>query len=598
MDSQCKITFFPKGPSITVTEGTTLLQAARAAGLIIETPCDGRGTCGKCKVKAFGDLSDPTELENQQFGDLLAAGVRLACQTKISGPAQVEILSNNSDSFITLANGQSDQWPFDPSVHKIINNMLDTEYSQGTCGNGIEPLFPENYVGMLQELAAKHEQGIHYKEAVVKDGELLDWHYQSGRPYYGIALDIGTTSVVAELFDLSSGESIGVTSCLNPQTEFGGDVLTRISFASQHTDGTQQLQKKIVEGINILIDQLVTPKQLHSEDIYEVVVAGNTTMQHLLLGVSPRSLAHAPYQPIFIKQVAVNPTKLGLNTSRRGVVTVLPSAAAFVGADIVAGLLAVGLHHYPKTALFIDIGTNGEIVVCKDRVLVATSSAAGPALEGMNITCGCRAENGAIEAFSISSDGTVSLNVIGDSLPKGVCGSGLIDLVSELVRCGVIMQNGRFAKTENLPFPLASRMKDINGQQVFLISNDGHVFLSQKDIRQVQLAKGAITAAIDLLLKEINVGFEDIDDVLVAGAFGFHLKPTSLVGIGLLPRSCENKIRFVGNTAKEGAKAILLNRKASLEVGKIGQNINILELSLHPDFQDCFVRALAFPTSY
>ena len=597
MVSLYEITFLPEERTITVAQGTTLLQAMRTAGLIVETPCDGRGTCGKCRVKTDGNLTAPTEIETTSLGKQLADGIRLACQAKVAGSVQMELLSQQTNSFVTLEEGQSMQWPLDPPVYKITPGKVGAEHEQRELDYGMVPLFPDKYPGLLQEMAANHETGSNHQAAVVKNGKLLDWQYQPGRTCYGIALDIGTTSVVAELFDLVTGKTMGVASCLNPQTEFGGDVLTRISFAAKQAGGTQHLQKKIIEGINRLIEQLTTAKQLDSQDVYEVVVAGNTTMLHLLLGVSPSSLAHAPYWPVFTQQVEVSPTTLSITMSKQGVVTVLPSAAAFVGADIVAGLLAVGLQHYHKTALFIDIGTNGEIVVCKNGWLVGTSSAAGPALEGMNITCGCRAENGAIEAVAIASDGTVNLQVISNGLPTGICGSGLIDLVSELVRCGVITTNGRFATPEKILPALASRLVAIDGRQVFVVSEEGKIFLSQKDIRQVQLAKGAITAAINLLLKEIGISFEEIDEVLVAGAFGFHLKPASLVGIGLLPRYCQNKIRFVGNTAIEGAKAVLLNRNASVEVQQIGQNIKIVELSLQPEFQGYFVEALAFPAN-
>ena len=283
-----------------------------------------------------------------------------------------------------------------------------------------------------------------------------------------------------------------------------------------------------------------------------------------------------------------------MDLAPRGVVTLLPSATAFVGADIVAGLLAMNLHHYNKTALFIDIGTNGEIVLCKNGRMVGTSSAAGPALEGMNITCGCRAEKGAIEAVTITDEGMIRLEVIGDRPPIGICGSGLIDLISELVRVGVIKESGRFESKEKLTPTLASRLIDSNGQQVFSLTEGGSVYLSQKDIRQVQLAKGAIAAAISLLLNQLTIEYNEIDEVLIAGAFGFHLKPSSLTGIGLLPLVYEEKIRFIGNTAKEGAKVVLLNQDAAFEILQIGEKIEIIELSLTPEFQEYFVGSLSF----
>lgn len=588
-----EVVFSKEGKQVNVAEGTTLLQAAREVGVVLEAPCDGRGTCGKCRVKAVGMMSLPGQVEMQQLDEVLAADVRFACQAKVYGNVQVETLSDHRDTFVTLEAGQSNNWCFKPSIKKV---KFDSLASQNPLISSLVPVFPGNFPAMLQELADAYGKGMTCFEAVVKNDQLLDLQYQPGRPYFGLSVDIGTTSVVVELFNLENGGKIGVTSCLNPQAEFGGDVMTRISFASQNTEGTQILQDKIVDGINRLIHELVTPQKINRDDIYEIVIAGNTTMLHLLLGVNPRSLACAPYRPIFIQSMIVNPAIIGLHIAPRGIVTVLPSVAAFVGADIVAGLLAVELHKYSKTALFIDIGTNGEIVICKDGLLIGTSAAAGPALEGMNIACGCRAQDGAIEGFTIADDGTISIKTIGNNTPRGICGSGLIDLVAELVKIGVIEKNGRFSKKETLTQSLAAKLVKIDGQQVFLISEEGPVFLSQKDIRQVQLAKGAIVAAIELLLKELNIAHNDIDEVLVAGAFGFHLNPSSLIGIGLLPLAFQDKIRFVGNTANEGAKAVLLNYDASMEILQIGQNLRIKELSLQPEFQEYFVQSLAFPT--
>lgn len=533
-----EVTFLPAGRRMTVVEGTTLLQAAREGGLNLEAPCDGRGSCGKCRVTVSGQLAPPDEFEVSQLGDLLCTGLRLACRTKISGSVQAQIENNGSESFVALTEARSSQWIFDPPVRS------------------------------------------------------LD---RAGRPCYGIALDIGTTSIAAELIDLVNGKSLGMEACLNPQTAYGGDVLTRISFAAEHTSGTQMLQAKAAEGISSLIERLTAVHSIGSEDIYEMVVAGNTTMLHLFLGVSPRSLAQAPFRPVFTEQVVVSPAKVGLLMAPGGTITLLPSAAAFIGADIVAGLLAVGRRFYSRTALFIDIGTNGEIVASKNGKLAATSSAAGPALEGMNISCGCRAEAGAIEAVAIDCNYNLTIEGIGNAPLRGICGSGLIDLVAELVRCGVIEPNGRFAQKNKLATVLASRLVPVNERPAFLVSEEGHIYLSQKDVRQVQLAKGAIAAAINLLLQKLDISYADLEEVLVAGAFGAHLKPSSLIGIGLLPPECQEKIRFVGNTAKEGAKAVLLNRQAASDVVDLAQAIEVIDLSCQPEFQDCFIRALSYP---
>lgn len=538
MSQHHEVTFLPEGRRIAVAEGITLLQAAREVGLNLEAPCDGRGSCGKCRVRVSGQLAPPDDFEVSQLGNLLSSGTRLACRTKIYGAVQAQIESNGRESFVALTEARSSQWSFDPPVRN---------------------------------------------------------RYQAGCPCYGIALDIGTTSIAAELIDLVNGQSLGMEACLNPQTEYGGDVLTRISFAAEHTNGTQMLQAKAVEGICNLIERLTAVHGIGREDIYEMTVAGNTTMLHLFLGVSPQSLAQAPFRPAFTQQVDVNPETVGVHMAKGGVITLLPSAAAFIGADIVAGLLAVRRGFFSGTTLFIDIGTNGEIVVSKNGKLAAASSAAGPALEGMNISCGCRAEAGAMEAVAIDDNYNINIDVIGAAPLRGICGSGLIDLIAELVRCGLIEPNGRFARKNKLPTVLVSRLVDINERPAFMVSDEGRIYLSQKDVRQVQLAKGAIAAAIDLLLQKLNITYADIEEILVAGAFGAHLKPSSLIGIGLLPPECQEKIRFVGNTAKEGAKAVLLNQQAASDVVALAQAIEVIDLSCQPEFQDCFIKALSYP---
>lgn len=598
--SYYEVIFQPEGKTALVQEGSSLLQAARVAGLRIEAPCDGRSKCGKCRLKASGSLNALEEKELEQLGTLAEEGIRLACQAKVFGPAQVDLLKSKEETFGTVADGQNKGLKFNPLIRKLVIPPQDIWQERKTLWESLDLnrakyISPERLPIFLRALAQEHLTERNYTEVIVRNNSLLDLRYRQGKKCLGIALDIGTTSIVAELTDLESGKNLGTCSCLNPQTAFGGDVLTRISYATNQAGGAQTLQSEVVKGINKLIDSLCGTQKVTNEEIYEIVVAANTTMLHLLLGVNPRSLAIAPYRPVFTDQLEVSPGPLGINIAPGGVVTLLPSASAFVGSDIIAGLLATGFHHFQKPSLFIDIGTNGEIVALKDGFLVGTSSAAGPSLEGMNISYGCRAESGAIEAVSISDKGDVHLKIIGNASPIGLCGSGLIDLVAELIRVRVIEPSGRFTKNECLPAVLASRLVEFQGQRAFLISEEGQVFLTQKDIRQVQLAKGAIATGIALLLKELNLSYQEVQQVLVAGAFGYHLKPASLTAIGLLPAEMRDKIIFVGNTAKEGAKNVLINKDAAREVQDICQRIKIKELSFLPEFQDCFVQQLLFP---
>ncbi|MDF9407698.1 ASKHA domain-containing protein [Pelotomaculum isophthalicicum JI] len=595
-----EVIFQPEGKTALVQEGSSLLQAARVAGLRLEAPCDGLSKCGKCRLRASGSLNAPEEKELEQLGALADEGIRLACQARVFGPAQVDLLKSKEETFETVTDGQNKGGKINPLIRKLVLPPHKIGEERKTLWETLDlshakHISPERLPVFLRALAQEHLTERNYSEAIVRNNILLDLRYRRGKKCLGIALDIGTTSIVAELTDLESGEHLGTCSSLNPQIAFGGDVLTRISYATSQAGGAQILQSEVVKGINKLIESLCGTQKVTCGEIYEIVVAANTTMLHLLLGVNPRSLAIAPYRPVFIDQLEVSPGPLGIKIAPGGVVTLLPSASAFVGSDIVAGLLATDFHHFQKPSLFIDIGTNGEIVALKDGLLAGTSSAAGPALEGMNISHGCRAEGGAIEAVSIFDEGDVHLKTIGNATPIGLCGSGLIDLVGELVRVGVIEPSGRFSKNERIPAALAGRLVEFQGQRAFLVSEDGQVFLTQKDIRQVQLAKGAIATGIALLLKELNLSCQEVQQVLVAGAFGYHLKPASLSAIGLLPAEMRDKIIFVGNTAKEGAKNVLINRDATREVQDICQRIKIKELSFLPEFQDYFVQQLVFP---
>lgn len=595
-----EVIFQPAGKKVLVQSGSTLLQAARLAGLRIEAPCNGLLKCGKCKIRVSGYLSAPEEKEMEYLGALADRGIRLACQAKVLGPVQVELLESKEETFMTVVEGQNQKPEVDPLTTKMVLHPQVGENEGTALWESLDMICSkhpstERLPVLLRTLAQEHPAELDYAEAIVRNGSLLDLRYRPGRPCLGIALDIGTTSLVAELVDLESGKSLGAHACLNPQTAFGGDVLTRISYATNHFEGTQELQSEVIKGINQLVGSLCLAQEVSRAEIFEMVVAANTTMLHLLLGVKPRSLAIAPYRPVFTQQVEVSPASLGIGIAPGGVVTLLPSASAFVGADVIAGLLATNFHHCRKPSLFIDIGTNGEIVASKDGLLVGASSAAGPALEGMDISCGCRAERGAIEAVTLSEAGAVCLKTIGHAAPVGLCGSGLIDLVAELVRTGVIETNGRFFRNERLPEWLAGRLVEFQGQKAFLVSEEGQVFLTQKDIRQVQLAKGAIATGIALLLKELKLGHEEIRQVLVAGAFGYHLNPISLITIGLLPAGLRDKITFVGNTAIEGAKAALLNKAALGELKDVAKQIIIKELSFLPEFQECFVQQLHLP---
>ncbi|KNZ68784.1 ferredoxin [Thermincola ferriacetica] len=532
-----EITFHPLKLSVKIPAGISVLEAALQNNIPLEGPCNGKGTCGKCRVRYKGRLSAPTETETRILGPKVGSGWRLACQARVMG--DVEIWLEEKQAFHTVDAGQASNYPFDPPI--------------------------------LSRVA--------YKETI-----------------YGVAIDIGTTSIVASLVDLKNGgKEIGVASCLNPQTQYGGDVITRITFAHQSEENTKKLQSAVIDGINRLIGELVAKTKVDPSDILHMTVAANTTMLHLLVGIDPIPLARAPYNPVFIDYREYKAAELGIKIASDAVVSLLPSLSAFVGADILAGMIAIDYHKETAPSLFVDIGTNGEIVANVKGKLAATSSAAGPALEGMNIHHGCRAEDGAISEVKINEKGEVIVKSIGTAPRKGICGSGLVDLVAELVKSKVILSSGSFAGTADLPPVLGERVIEFQGQKAFLVDPEAGIILTQKDIRQVQLAKAAIAAAIEILFQRLEFDIREVEKIYIAGAFGYHLKPASLKTLGLLPAGLGGHIAFVGNTAKEGARLCLTSKLALEEIVAVQKKINAVELSYAPEFMDNYVQQMNFP---
>lgn len=411
---------------------------------------------------------------------------------------------------------------------------------------------------------------------------------------FGLAIDIGTTTVVAALIDMQSGREVTSMSCLNGQKNFGQDVITRINYAMTHENGTLVQQNAIREDLKRLIQQMIAEcgasHAVTANDIYEITVGGNTTMIHLLAGIDPASMGMAPYTPGFRGPLIMNAVRdLQLPVSEKCSVYCLPSVSAFVGGDITAGILACSIQQYPGNVLFIDIGTNGEMVLSKGGKLSACSCAAGPALEGMNISCGMRAANGAIEDVKldgIDDEIVVGISVIGEVKPKGLCGSGLLSAVAELNRAGIIKKSGRLTD-----HPLVEK---VAGKKRFIIDRENNLYLTQQDIRQVQLAKGAILSGIQAMVQANHMSFDEIDEVMVAGQFGANLKADSLAGAGLIPNELEEVVTYVGNTSKSGAYLCLMSTTERTAGERIVDDISYIELSSLDGYEKLFVKAMEF----
>ena len=403
----------------------------------------------------------------------------------------------------------------------------------------------------------------------LEEGRFVRFEYGNTLEHlYGVAVDIGTTTLVAALVDLRSGLELGSASSLNPQARYAQDVLSRIKMGSK-PEGLYILHSELIKELNRLIRDAAAQPRIASKYIYEAVFSGNTTMLHLAAGVDPASLGKYPYTPALFGGNHIRAIDIGLDISPYGFVYLPPILSAYVGADITSGILATGLEKQKGVVLFVDIGTNGEMVLAVDGRLTATSTAAGPAFEGMNITCGMRASRGSGgELFSLADKG-VRVETIANAEPVGLCGSGLLDVVGELAAQGGLDKNGRFQSNGSSPDRFwKDRWESLDGKPVFRVA--GPVYLSQKDVRQVQLAKAAIRAGIELMLAANKITPVQVDRVLIAGSFGFHLRTSSLIHLGLLPVEFKDRVEFVGNTSKSGGEGSAFKRSRAREAKTTG----------------------------
>jgi uncharacterized 2Fe-2S/4Fe-4S cluster protein (DUF4445 family) len=389
---------------------------------------------------------------------------------------------------------------------------------------------------------------------------------------------------------------------LNPQTRYGDDVVSRIQFSTQDERGLQILQGEIVAALNKIIGDTTRAAGVLPENIYGMTVVGNTTMHHLFLGISPAALARSPYVPAATASLCLSAAELGIAIHPEAHVWVLPNIAGWVGADTVGVILATDLPNHEEIALAIDIGTNGEMALGSRKRLIACSTAAGPAFEGAHLSCGMRAADGAIDAVSI--DGDVHWHAIGEGAPRGICGSGLVDLIAEMLRSGVIDSTGMMVASDALRTQgqagLAERVTQEGRQREFSLVGPAEgaggypIRVTQRDVRELQLAKGAIRAGIEILMKELGIGPEDVRRVYLAGAFGNYIRPASALAIGLIPRFPNAETIPVGNAAGSGARMALLSTSARERASRIPTQVEYLELSGRPDFQEEFAAALLF----
>ena len=564
-----QITLINEKRTLWVDKGTTLLEVQVQAGLHPDAPCGGQGTCGKCLVEIRSSADEPWRRVK-------------ACQTLAEGPLELKTLPRDQQLRVLSVGEQESETTWAPWVEQVAIQVAPCPLGESTADwERLKDALTAatGRTGWEPDVALCSALGDLLKEsggklwAVVDHSRILALRREEA-PFYMAAFDVGTTSIAGYLLRGDRNETAAKAGALNPQAQYGADVIMRANYALER--GCDVLASCVREAVDQLIGQLCQDAGVEREDIFAVSLVGNTCMHHLFLSISPDSLVHAPYNPAVSEPLLLRAAEYGLHVNPRAPLLMLPVIAGFVGADTVGCLLAGGWEDLDELTLMIDIGTNGEIVMGSGERMIACSTAAGPAFEGAKIQCGMRGAEGAVEHVWLEN-GEVKWRVIGGGKALGICGSGLIDLVAVLLRSGELDESGKLR----------------SGSQFRL--GDTDVVLTQKDIREMQLAKGAISAGIHLLAERLGINLTDIRRVCIAGAFGNYMDPNSACDIGLIPPELRSKVIPVGNAAGEGAKMVLQNRADWARAGRLARKAEFLELASLPQFQDEFVDQLEFP---
>ena len=588
--------------TIEYEQGMTLLDIMLDGGVLVDNPCNGKGTCGKCRVKMLsGDLPEPTENEKKLLSAKeLNAGVRLACMVTPTDDVEVESMHKERKHEV-LTTGIMPDFDFDLDVEKrtftVHRPTLEdqTPFEDQVC----EQL---GVAGVSAEVLADAFLVPGDFTAVLHDGQVIQIEEgDTTDKLYGVAIDIGTTTVVCELVDLLTGEVLADASQINAQKIFGLDVLTRITYELEHPDnGVANLRKVMVKSINGMFDEICTESGVDRKHIYEITVGANCTMMHMLLGVDARCIGKAPFAPAFARAKDLPAAAIGIEAAPGARLYCLPHVSAYIGADIVAGAYVCELDKVSGNVLFIDIGTNGEIVLSRQGKLMSCSCAAGPALEGMNISAGMRAAEGAIEEVTITEQGNEFAIIGGNDLePQGLCGSGILAVLRELIRCGFVRKNGAFVKLDKLSdddYRKRMLIEDEAGKRAFvLVDGEEPMLVTQGDVRQVQLAKGAILSGFMALLRKAGIEMSDLDKVIIAGQFGAHLVASSITGTGILPLEVEDRIEYAGNTSKTGAYMALMSGTVKRGMEKLAHEMDYMELGATQNYERLFSECMIFP---
>ncbi len=617
--SDCEIKFEPDNVRVRVPHGTTILDAAKVAGVALSSPCGGQGICGRCRCQVMAGATGQLDKQRAHVtAEELASGWRLACRATIESDLVVDLPASVRGSAAAILEGSTlgdAGLVARPEVHKHLLTLTAptladqrddlTRVLDGLAARGVE-VTSVDHLAVLPTLAqALRSQDFHVT-AVIRETTLVGVEPgDTTDEAYGVAVDLGTTTVVAYLAHLPTGTQLAVASEVNPQVAYGDDVVSRISHIAQAPDGLATLSSAARQCVRDLIVRLTLMADIPSNRVYGIRVVGNSTMSHIFVGADPRHIPQAPYIPAVHQGIVAPARELGMNGVAPGSrLCTLPNIAGWVGSDTVGVILATGMNRLDGIRVAIDIGTNGEIVVGDRSRLLACATAAGPAFEGAQIRYGMRGATGAIDHVSVE-DGQLHVTTIGGEPARGICGTGLIDAVACLLKAGVVLDTGRMLPPDqaaHIPEELHERMVSFEDAPAFILATaeesalDRPILLTQRDVRQLQLAKGAIATGLCIVLKERGVGVEEVEEILLAGAFGSYVDPASAARIGLFPPELAGRARAVGNAAGAGAYLALVSTDHADQAARIGDQVEYLELAGRLDFDMVFADQMLFPS--
>jgi uncharacterized 2Fe-2S/4Fe-4S cluster protein (DUF4445 family) len=606
-----EVKFLPEGKRVSVPAGSTVMFAALKAGVDLANICGGKGFCGKCMVEVLGGkVPPPTDQERRRVGEeRIKKGYRLACQLIVQDDIVVQVPDQSRVGRQRLViMGKEPPVRLNPNVKKVYAEVLppslqdpegdDLRIAKVLAGMGFDPVLID-YEVVKEMPKILREGGWKVTFTMLDDHEVVN--VQPGdrtKELYGVAVDIGTTKLAVFIVDLLDGGIIFADGIMNPQIRYGEDVISRIGYASQSDENLKEVQKAIIDGINSLIERGLNETGVKEEDLYELVAVGNTAMHHLFLGLHIKSLGFSPYPPVVGRAYNVKARDLGVKINPAGNVHLLPNVAGFVGADAIADVLASRVHEKEKLTLLMDVGTNTEVILgCKDG-LWSCSTASGPAFEGAHIKCGMRAATGAVEKVKIKEDFEVEYNTIDGERARGICGSGIIDAVAEMLRTGVVDMSGKIVLQGH------RRVRDgEDGREFVLVfkedtaSGKEDIVITQEDIREVQKAKAAMYAGYMTLMRKSGFRREELSEIIIAGAFGNYIDPENARTIGMIPELPISKVSFLGNTAGSGARMCLKSTEIRKEAEDIAKAIKYVELAAEPIFEEEYVNAMYMPNS-